>query len=98
MTLTDKEYKEFLKTHLDLLFYVGHQRNILPKDLSFQEFLNLDFQIKFKCRDTLLEDEDTIEEYITSNFDHLTTDQIEILIIGSAYSSFIFAVSNSVGQ
>ena len=80
MTLTDKEYKEFLKTHLDLLFYVGHQRNILPKDLSLKKFLNLDLQIKFKCRETLLEDEDIIDEYIASNFDHLTTGQIKILV------------------
>ena len=80
MTLTDKEYKEFLRTHLDLLFYVGHQKNILSKDLSLKKFLNLDFQIKFKCRETLFEDEDIIDEYIASNFDHLTTDQIKILV------------------
>ena len=80
MTLTDKEYKEFLKTHLDPLFYVGHQNNILPKDLSLKKFLNLDFQIKFKCRETLFEDEDIIDEYIALNFDHLTTDQIKILV------------------
>ncbi len=80
MTLTDKEYKEFLKTHLDLLFYVGHKKNILPKYLSLKKFLNLDFQIKFKCRESLFEDENIIDEYIASNFDHLTTDQIKILI------------------
>ncbi len=80
MTLTDKEYKEFLKTHLDLLFYVGHIKNVLPKDLTLKKFLILDFQIKFKCRETLFEDEDIIDEYISSNFDHLTTDQIKILV------------------
>ena len=80
MTLTDKEYKQFLKTHLDLLFYVGHKKNILPKDLSLKKFLNLDFQIKFKCRESLLEDENIIDEYIASNFDHLTTDQVKILV------------------
>ena len=80
MTLTDKEYKEFLKTHLDLLFYVGHEKNVLPKDLSLKKFLNLDFQVKFKCRESLLEDENIIDEYIASNFDHLATDQIKILV------------------
>jgi hypothetical protein len=80
MTLTDKEYKEFLKTHLDLLFYVGHKKNILPKDLNLKKFLDLDFQITFKCRESLFEDEDIIDEYIASNFDHLATDQIEILV------------------
>ena len=80
MTLTDKEYKEFLKTHLDLLFYVGHKKSVLPKDLSLKKFLTLDFQIKFKCRESLFEDENIIDEYIASNFDHLTTDQIKILV------------------
>ena len=80
MILTDKEYKEFLKTHLDLLFYVGQQKNILPKDLNLKKFLNIDFQIKFECRESLNKDENIIDEYIASNFDHLTTDQIKILL------------------
>jgi hypothetical protein len=80
MTLTDKEYKEFLRTHLDLLFYVGHKKNVLAKSITLTKFLNLDFQIKFKCRQTLFEDENLIDEYIDSNFDHLTTDQIKILV------------------
>jgi hypothetical protein len=80
MTLTNEEYKEFLKTHLDLLFYVGHKKNILPKGLSLKKFLNLGFQIKFKCRESLFEDENNlIDEYIASNFDHLTDEQIKIL-------------------
>jgi hypothetical protein len=79
MTLTRKEYQEFLKTHLDLLFYVGHKKSVLPKDLSLKNFLNLDFQIKFKCRESLFDDESIIDEYIASNFDQLTTDQIKIL-------------------
>lgn len=79
MTLTDQEYKEFLKTHLDLLFYVGHKKRVLPKDLSLKKFLSLDFQVKFKCRESLFEDENIVDEYIASDFDHLTTDQIKIL-------------------
>lgn len=79
MTLTDQEYKEFLKTHLDLLFYVGHKNNVLPKNLSLTKFLDLDFKIKFKCRESLFADDNLIDEYIASNFDHLTGDQINIL-------------------
>jgi len=79
MTLTDKEYKQFLKTHLDVLFYVGHQKKILPPSTNLKQFLNLDLQIKFKCRESLLEDENLIDEYIASNFDHLTNEQVKIL-------------------
>lgn len=79
MTLTDTEYKEFLKTHLDLLFYVGQEKGILAENINLKKFLNLDFKIKFECREALLEDEDLLDKYIASNFDHLTTEQIEIL-------------------
>ncbi len=80
MTLTEKEYKEFLKTHLGLLFYVGHKKDVLPKNMSLTKFINLDFLIKFKCRESLFEDDNLIDEYIASKFDHLTTDQIKILV------------------
>ena len=40
MTLNDKEYKEFLKTHLDLLFYVGQEKSILAENINLKKFLN----------------------------------------------------------
>ncbi|HEX8277075.1 MAG TPA: hypothetical protein VF540_00200, partial [Segetibacter sp.] len=60
-------------------FYVGHKKNVLSKNIRLKEFLKLDFQIKFKCRESLLEDENVIDEYIASNFDYLATDEIKIL-------------------
>jgi hypothetical protein len=80
MTLTESEYKEFLKTHLDLLFYVGQQKNIFPKQTQLKNFLDTAFEIKFKCREALLDDENILDEYIASNFDHLTSEQINILL------------------
>ncbi|CAN5804997.1 hypothetical protein BH10BAC3_BH10BAC3_30560 [soil metagenome] len=80
MTLTPTEYKEFLRTHLDLLFYVGQQKKILPKNTDFKKFADTDLETKFKCREILLADDNIIDEYIASNFDHLTTDQIKILV------------------
>ena len=80
MILTDTEYKEFINTHLDLLFYVGKQKKILPIDITLKKFLNKDFETKFKCRESLLADENILDEYIASNFDHLTEDQINIIV------------------
>ncbi len=80
MTLTDTEYKEFLTTHLSLLFFVGQQKNLLTKNINLKRFIDLDFQIKFKCREFLLNDDTILDEYIASNFDHLTNVQINILI------------------
>ncbi len=79
MTLTDIEYKTFLKTHLDLLFYIGQQSKIIADDMIFDVFIELDFSIKLKCRDFLLDNKILLDDYISTNFDHLTTEQISIL-------------------
>ena len=79
MILTDKEYKIYLETHLKLLFYVGRQNNIFSDNLSFLDFIELDFKIKKKCRDIFLENERLLDDYLFLNFDKLTAQQVKIL-------------------
>ncbi|MFE3847851.1 hypothetical protein ACFX5D_07725 [Flavobacterium sp. LB3P45] len=79
MTLTDIEYKAFLRTHLELLFYVGHKSKIIADDIIFNVFVDLNFSIKLKCRDFLLDNKKLLDDYIAENFDKLTTEQISIL-------------------
>jgi succinate dehydrogenase flavin-adding protein (antitoxin of CptAB toxin-antitoxin module) len=79
VTLTEKEYKEFLKIHLDLLYFVGQQGKIISSETTFREFLNLNFRVKYKCRKALFENEDMIDEYIASNFDHLSKEDVQTL-------------------
>ena len=79
MTLTDIEYKEFLRTHLDLLFYVGKRLKIISTDITFDKFVDLDLKMKAECRDRLIENDKFIDDYLSLNFDRLTTEQISIL-------------------
>lgn len=79
MTLTEIEYKTFLRSHLELLFYVGQHSNIISNRIKFDEFVNLDLSIKLKCRDFLLDNKKLLDAYITEKFDRLTTEQISIL-------------------
>jgi hypothetical protein len=79
MTLTEKDYKEFLLTHLDLLFYVGRQLNIIPSNTTIEKFVKLDLNTKFECREALLSNEKLLDDYLSLNFDRLTTDQIKTL-------------------
>jgi hypothetical protein len=79
MTLTTKEFNDYLKTHLGLLYFMGQQANIISTKTKFNEFRNLDLQVKFKCREFFFDNEDLLDEYIASNFDHLTNDEITIL-------------------
>ena len=79
MTLTDIEYKTFIKTHLDLLFYVGQQSNIISDDINIHNFIKLGFSIKLNCRDILLDNRKLLDDYIATNNDLLTEEQIAIL-------------------
>jgi hypothetical protein len=79
MTLTDKEYKEFLRIHLDLLFYVGQRLKIISTNITFDKFVDLDLKIKAECRDKFIESDNLLDDYLSLNFDRLTTEQISIL-------------------
>jgi hypothetical protein len=79
MILPDKEYKAFLETHLELLFYIGRQNKIISDSLTFLDFIKLDFKVKKKCRDIFLENERLLDDYLFLNFDKLTAQQINIL-------------------
>ena len=79
MTLTHKACNEFLKTHLALLLFVGQKKKIVPLKTNLKKFLDLNLKIKFKCREAIFNNEDLIDEYIASNFDHLTDEQIKIV-------------------
>ncbi len=79
MTLTDIEYKTFLSIHLDLLYYAGQQSNIVADDINFVMFVDLDLSTKLKCRDFLLENNQLLDNYISTYSDQLTTEQISIL-------------------
>ncbi|MBP9186045.1 MAG: hypothetical protein KBG11_03015 [Bacteroidia bacterium] len=79
MTLTDIEYRTFLRTHLYLLFFVGQQSNIIDNHVTFEQFIDLDISIKSKCRDFLLDNKKLVDDYITTNFNHLSPEQISTL-------------------
>ena len=79
MPLTDVEYKTFLKVHIGFLFFVGQKSKIIHKTMDFKKFVGTDFTIKLKCRDFFLDNKTILDDYLTTNFDKLTTDQISIL-------------------
>ncbi len=80
MTLTDIEYKTFLKIHIDFLFFVGQKSKIIDDKMNFKKFVDTDFSVKLKCRDFFLNNSELLDDYLTTNFDKLTTEQISILI------------------
>lgn len=79
MTLTDREYKTFLKIHLNFLFFVGQKSKIIDDTMDLKKFTNSDFSVKLKCRDFFLDNKKILDNYITTNFDKLRTSEISIL-------------------
>ena len=79
MTLTNIEYKTFLEAHLRLLFFVGQQSKIIDKKMDFTDFVETDFSVKLNCRNYFLDNKKLLDDYISTHFDELTTEQIKIL-------------------
>lgn len=79
MTLTDIEYRTFLKTHISLLFFVGQKSKIIDVKMDFNKFVDSDFSVKLKCRDYFLDNKEILDDYLTTNFGKLTTNDISIL-------------------
>lgn len=79
MKLTSSQFIAYLEVHLKFLFYCGLQSNCFPSNTSFTEFKRFDIAEKFKCREAFLADRGLLDDYQSSNPDHLSNDQIEIL-------------------
>ncbi len=79
MILTEIEYKAYLETHLELLYFVGIQSKFFDSDFSFDQFRKLDYTVKLECRDTLLSDMKLLDDYLSSNINSLTKEKIAIL-------------------
>lgn len=79
-TLTGKECKILLNTHLGLLFFVGRKLKLFPLRTSFDEFLDIDIQIIFQCRLAVVKSESLIDDYLKLKSDQLTQEQIKIIM------------------
>ena len=79
MTLSDKDFKDYIETHLDFLFYVGRQTGILHESVDFKAFKKLETKIKFKCREGFLSNPELLNNYLEKEFENLETEKIKIL-------------------
>jgi hypothetical protein len=77
--LTELECKDFMYTHLGLLFFAGKKLKLLSNHISYDAFLNCDIQLKFNCRQSVIENKNIIEDYIQLYANKLTQDKVEIL-------------------
>jgi hypothetical protein len=79
MTVGTKERDNFIRIHLDLLFFVGQKTKLLPKKTTLQAFIDLNSDLKFNCREALSNDENLLDEYLALNKDRLTAEELDIL-------------------
>ena len=79
MIMMPEDRNLFLKTHLDLLFFVGLKKKVFPSSTSMSMYLKTDTQTKFICRQEMYKDVEIIDEYLASNFDHLDENEISII-------------------
>ena len=79
MRLTEKEYEQFLRVHLKLMYYVAEREQLMPKKVSsFDDYMNLDIVEKIPSRDRIYERSEYIDEFVKENPYKLSSEDIEI--------------------
>jgi hypothetical protein len=79
MKLSQKDYYEYLNTHLNLLFFVGYYTGILDEETEFEDFIKMNFREKFVCRDILLENSTKLLNEYIGDGSEIPKEQLSIL-------------------
>jgi len=79
MTLSRNDYYEYLDAHLNLLYFVGYCTGILDEGTEFEDFLKMDFQQKFRCREALLEEQEELLNAYIGDGTEIPKEQLTIL-------------------
>lgn len=78
MLLSQKDYHEFLQTHLNLLYFIGYYTGIIDEEMEFKEFLETNISLKILCRNTFLNDKTILDEYFME-WKEIPDEQVSIL-------------------
>jgi hypothetical protein len=66
MNLSPTQYKEYLRVHYELLFFVAKKYKLIPKNWTLLKFRNdSDLEKKFTARNKLLENPTDVDEYVS---------------------------------
>ncbi len=93
MKLTTQEYREYLKTHIRFLYFVARKCEILPTPkMAFEDFLDLDMNVKFAARNAFLSDDTLLDKYLKIFKNRLSASELDILggFKKSISNSFLF--------
>lgn len=79
MILKKPDYQNYLSTHLALLLFTGKEKNIVAQNVKIDDFLELKLDVKLKCREALLADDNIYDQYIAIYKNQLTTEQVAVV-------------------
>lgn len=91
MPLPSSQYHLFMDTHLSLLHYVSIQEKLVPRNTTFNAFLNYPSLVKFEAREKLIANDRLRTTYLRTNAPLLPVESIQILsdmsrrIVGNFY-------------
>lgn len=78
MILSQKDYHEYLQTHLNLLYFVGYYHGIIDEEMEFKEFLETNMSLKIRCRNTFLNNKTLLDVYFMQ-WKEIPDEQVSIL-------------------
>jgi len=91
MTLNPQEYYNYLKTHIEFLYFIGKKEGIIDSTIDLPSFRNSGKDIMFQCRQKLINNISLLDEYLTHKSSLLSDDEMDILtgFYGKITSTFI---------
>ncbi len=79
MTLSNADYFDYISAHLNLLYFVGQQSTLVPKNMDFEAFVDAELALKASCRDHFLNHIGFLDDYFSAKAGQLSDEEISTL-------------------
>ena len=75
MLLPQDDALHFISLYTMLLYHAGHERGVLPADMTFDDFLDEPLRLKVECREAAYEPSPLFDEFLAANSDILSDEE-----------------------
>ena len=80
MRLNEEEYYQYLKLHINIIYYVGRKKNLIPASTTVEDFRRYSTDDKVPIRNAVYENIEMLDEYIYDHSENLSEEEKEIIL------------------
>lgn len=80
MRLNEEEYYQYIKLHIQIIYYVGKKKNLIPASTTFKEFMSYPTEDRVPVRNAVYENIEMLDDYIADHSENLSEEEKEIIL------------------